>query len=117
MLLATDSNTIYCMQNSPGVKFQQHKMFLFHLFVFASGWICGKTFAAQQGITMQDKIDAMDDLMLEESTFDLAVSPCDVFTGPSNPLLQPGTGEQTSAEWVRMIFHDFVTADVEAGTG
>jgi hypothetical protein len=66
---------------------------------------------------MQDKIDTMDDLMLTEVAFDLVISPCDIFTGRSNISLLPGTGERTSAEWVRMVFHDFVTADGEAGTG
>jgi hypothetical protein len=92
-------------------------MFSLPIFVFISGWMRGHAFASQQGITLQDKIDAMDDLMLQELAFDLAVSPCDIFTGRSNISLLPGTGEQTSAEWVRIVFHDFVTADVDAGTG
>jgi hypothetical protein len=93
------------------------KMICLPIFIFVSGWVCGRALAAQQGITMQDKIDAMDDLMLQENAFTDTISPCDIFTGRSNISLLPGTGEQTTAEWVRLIFHDFITADVEAGTG
>lgn len=93
------------------------KMIFLPVVVFVSAWVCGQALAAQQGITMQDKIDAMDELLLTENAFTDVISPCDIFTGRSNISLLPGTGEQTSAEWVRMIFHDFITADVEAGTG
>jgi hypothetical protein len=39
------------------------------------------------------------------------VNPCTAFAG------SPALGEQSSAEWVRIVFHDFITADVAAGTG
>jgi hypothetical protein len=47
--------------------------------------------------------------------FIAAVSPCTNYIGfAPNP---PDRGEQTSAQWVRFAFHDFVTADLVAGTG
>lgn len=42
----------------------------------------------------------------------VSVNPCSFFrTG------NPNSGEQTSAEWVRIVFHDAITADLVAGTG
>jgi hypothetical protein len=64
-----------------------------------------------RGISLRDKVYAVEDLFTVEGTVDFPVNPCTVFLGPQN------TGELTSAEWVRIIFHDFITADVAAGTG
>jgi len=71
--------------------------------------------AAPRGITMQDRVDAVEDILVSQSTNILAaINPCSVFTGVFGPQED---GEQTSAEWVRLVFHDFITADVKAGTG
>jgi hypothetical protein len=48
------------------------------------------------------------------------INPCSTFIDEADsfPATEPlNTGQQTSAEWVRIIFHDFITADVAAGTG
>ena len=36
---------------------------------------------------------------------------------PCGTVLPLNSGEQTAAEWARIVFHDFVTANVAAGTG
>lgn len=41
-----------------------------------------------------------------------AVTPCSNYASGASTA-----GESTSAEWVRFAFHDFVTANVAAGTG
>lgn len=64
------------------------------------------------GISLYDKLEVMERMMLAQAGVDVSVNPCSNFrTGA--PIL----GEVTSAEWVRIVFHDFVTADVAAGTG
>jgi hypothetical protein len=46
------------------------------------------------------------------SGFILAITPCSNYVSGSQLL-----GRQTSAQWIRVAFHDFVTANVSAGTG
>jgi hypothetical protein len=43
------------------------------------------------------------------------LNPCSNYLGFSSGGSK--RGEQSSAQWVRIVFHDFVTADVDAGTG
>jgi hypothetical protein len=50
------------------------------------------------------------------SNFSSAITPC------TNYVTQTGTaalnsGRTTAAQWIRVLFHDFVTANVTAGTG
>jgi len=50
------------------------------------------------------------------SNFSSAITPC------TNYVTQTGTaalnsGRTTAAQWMRVLFHDFVTANVSAGTG
>jgi len=77
--------------------------------------------AARRGIALSERVDAMEFILVEQaSPFTTPIIPCNHFIDevdslpPSEP---PNTGEQSSAEWVRLIFHDFVTADIAAGTG
>jgi hypothetical protein len=46
------------------------------------------------------------------SPFALAITPCSNYVSGAQTL-----GRETAAQWVRVAFHDFVTADLEAGTG
>jgi hypothetical protein len=64
------------------------------------------------GISLQDKVEDMERRMLQINGLDLAVRSCDTFLLDKNPL-----GHISSAEWVRLVFHDAVTANVAAGTG
>ena len=73
--------------------------------------LSGQTLDAN-GISLAEKIEAMELRLLSPGSIDFGVSPC------SNLLLDnPAKGEQTAAEWVRIIFHDSITADISAGTG
>lgn len=50
------------------------------------------------------------------SNFSSAITPC------TNYVTQTGTaalnsGRTTAAQWMRVLFHDFITANVSAGTG
>jgi hypothetical protein len=66
------------------------------------------------GVSLTEKWEHMERLMLEEGNLKTAISSCDTFLGDSKG---PKTGHQTTAEWLRLVFHDAVTADVAAGTG
>ncbi|RDW64135.1 peroxidase-5 [Coleophoma crateriformis] len=46
------------------------------------------------------------------SNFSTAITPCTNYVSGSQIL-----GRETAAQWLRVAFHDFVTADVSAGTG
>lgn len=69
------------------------------------------------GIDQRDMMEEMEHLLVDNGgtnsvNFVSAVSPCSQYiTG------NQFQGEQTSAQWVRFAFHDFVTADLKAGTG
>ncbi|KAI1330774.1 heme peroxidase [Xylariaceae sp. FL0255] len=50
------------------------------------------------------------------SNFSAAITPCTNYvTEIGDPALN--SGRTTAAQWLRVAFHDFVTADVQAGTG
>ncbi|KUJ21869.1 heme peroxidase [Mollisia scopiformis] len=72
------------------------------------------------GIDRQDMIEEMEHYLVDNAGTNSvpivsAVSSCSNYAGfASDPQ---NRGEQTSAQWVRFPFHDFVTADVAAGTG
>jgi len=68
-------------------------------------------------VSLEEKVLAVERLMLTPGTIDFQVAPCSfLLNGP--PLNSPDfSGEQTSAHWIRTAFHDFVTANVTAGTG
>ncbi|KAF4626000.1 hypothetical protein G7Y89_g12164 [Cudoniella acicularis] len=54
----------------------------------------------------------MERLLLNRGNIDVDVNPCSFFrTGI------PIAGEQTSAEWIRIVFHDAITANTEARAG
>jgi hypothetical protein len=78
------------------------------------------TLADFPGIDRQDMIEEMEHLLVDNlGTNSIpivsAVTPCSNYAGfASNPQYR---GEQTSAQWVRFAFHDFVTGNVASGTG
>ncbi|KAJ7155090.1 heme peroxidase [Mycena filopes] len=47
-----------------------------------------------------------------DAGFQKAITPCTNYVSGSQLL-----GRETAAQWVRVAFHDFATADVQAGTG
>jgi hypothetical protein len=63
------------------------------------------------GITLAEKVEEVERQMLNPFTLFNVVTPCSInFNGNQS------AGEQTSAEWVRIVFHDMITANV-AGPG
>lgn len=76
--------------------------------------------AADNGIDPRDVYEEMEHLMVDNAgtnndKFVDAVTPCSFYVGfADNTTIR---GEQTSAQWVRIVFHDFVTANLSAGTG
>jgi len=64
------------------------------------------------GVSLEQKMEAMEVILLTPGTINFPVTPCNFSLN-----MDPHFGEQTSAEWVRIVFHDFVTANVSAGTG
>jgi len=76
----------------------------------------GQTLDAN-GISLAEKVLAIERLLLNPGTIIFPVAPCSlVLNGP--PAGSPDdSGDQTAAQWVRTVFHDFITANVTAGTG
>jgi hypothetical protein len=63
------------------------------------------------GVTLAEKMEGMDKVLVESQVPGL-VSPCSVYSSGRATL-----GEQTSAQWMRVAFHDVITADVQQGIG
>ena len=63
------------------------------------------------GITLYEKIEEMERQILNPFTLNSVVTPCSV-----NFNDDPNRGQQTSAEWVRIVFHDAITKNI-AGPG
>lgn len=63
------------------------------------------------GITLYEKVEAIERQLLDPFTLNSLVSPCSVNFGDN-----PNRGEQTSAQWVRIVFHDAITKGI-AGPG
>ncbi|RDW92072.1 hypothetical protein BP5796_01466 [Coleophoma crateriformis] len=76
--------------------------------------------ANTNGIDERDIMEEMEHIMVDNGGtnsdgFVAAITPCSNYVGfASNATIR---GEQTSAQWVRIVFHDFVTANLAAGTG
>ncbi|RDW79676.1 hypothetical protein BP6252_04314 [Coleophoma cylindrospora] len=89
------------------------KSFFLPLFVTFVG-------ANTNGIDARDIMEEMEHIMVDNGGtnsdgFVAAITPCSNYVGfASNATIR---GEQTSAQWVRIVFHDFVTANLAAGTG
>jgi hypothetical protein len=66
----------------------------------------------QWGVSVTQRAESLERLILTTPTLDSLVEPCSKIFDDN-----PASGEQTSAEWIRIVFHDFVTANVAAGTG
>jgi len=66
----------------------------------------------ENGVTIAEKILNFERLILNPFGLNSIVEPCSKLFDAD-----PKTGETTSAEWIRIVFHDFATADVAAGTG
>lgn len=85
------------------------------LLMFSTG-----TVAQINGIDRRDMIEEMEHIWVDNGGtnsdgFVNAVTPCSNYVGfASNTTIR---GEQSSAQWVRFVFHDSVTADLSAGTG
>ncbi|KAG9227959.1 heme peroxidase [Amylocarpus encephaloides] len=60
------------------------------------------------GITLYEKIEEMERQILQPFTLNSLVSPCS-----NNQNGPPEEQEQTAAQWVRILFHDVITKNVE----
>ncbi|TVY22534.1 WSC domain-containing protein [Lachnellula hyalina] len=86
---------------------------LLPLLMFSTG-----SFSQLNGIDMRDRMEEMEHIWVDNNGantdgFVGAVSPCSNYVGPNGQ----NRGEQSSAQWVRFVFHDSVTANLAAGTG
>lgn len=87
-------------------------MFLLTLIALAAQFQGLNAQADANGVTLADKVEEVELRLLQPGAIDFGVFPC------SNNLFQdPAQGEQTAAQWTRIVFHDFATANVAAGTG
>ena len=60
------------------------------------------------GITLYEKIEEMERQILHPFTLNSLVTPCN-----NNQNGPPEEQEQTSAQWVRILFHDVITKNLE----
>ena len=66
------------------------------------------------GVSLDQKVLAIERLLLTPGTVIFPVTPCsNAIAGADGSV----SGNQIAAQWVRTVFHDFVTADVAAGIG
>ncbi|KAL2064556.1 hypothetical protein VTL71DRAFT_3693 [Oculimacula yallundae] len=66
------------------------------------------------GLSLADKVLGVERLLLTPGTIIFPVTPCNLtLNGPPIEM----SGAQTAAQWVRTVFHDFITANISAGTG
>jgi hypothetical protein len=76
--------------------------------------------AQVDGIDLQDLIEEIEHVLVDNAgmnsvPFVSVVSPCKNYAGfAPDPV---NRGEQTSAQWIRFAFHDFVTHNKATGTG
>ena len=85
------------------------------LLIFSIGAV-----AQLNGIDQRDKIEEMEHIWVDNGGtnsdgFVNAVTPCSNYIGFASS--GANRGEQSSAQWVRFVFHDSVTANLSAGTG
>lgn len=93
-----------------------------HTFTFSISLLYASAVASAypNGIDPRDVYEEMEHIMVDNGgtnndAFVDAVTPCSNYVGfASNGS---DRGEQSSAQWTRIVFHDFVTANVTAGTG
>ena len=64
------------------------------------------------GVTLAEKVEAVELRMLQPGSIDFGVTPCS-----NNLFKNPDEGEQTAAQWTRIIFHDAITHDITTGLG
>jgi hypothetical protein len=62
------------------------------------------------GISLWEKMEEMERLMLNNAAFNELVNPCDFDIG-GNPFQI--SQQQTAAQWVRIVFHDVITKNIE----
>lgn len=60
------------------------------------------------GISLFEKIEEMERQLLNPQLLSSLVNPCFI-----NVFSNPNEGRQTSAEWVRLVFHDAITKNIE----
>ncbi|KAJ7446580.1 heme peroxidase [Mycena latifolia] len=83
------------------------------LTLFTSGALCSLAAVTWPNYV----IDELEHLLVDtdgfnDGGFQKAITPCSNYVSGSQLL-----GRETAAQWVRVAFHDFVTADAKAGTG
>jgi hypothetical protein len=84
------------------------------LLILGAAWPAA---ADRDGIAIREIMEEMEHVIVDNQGHNSdglanAINPCSNFIGGTS-----SAGEQSTAEWVRLAFHDAVTADVSAGTG
>ncbi|KAF3012589.1 hypothetical protein E8E14_005591 [Neopestalotiopsis sp. 37M] len=82
--------------------------------------LLGSASAYYNGIDPRDIYEEMEHVLVDNGGtnsdgFVNAVTPCSNYVGFASGGSK--RGEQSSAQWVRLAFHDAITADIAAGTG
>jgi hypothetical protein len=80
--------------------------------------LAGPALAILDGIDARDVYEEMEHIYVDNfgtnsDGFIGAVTPCKNYFQDTKGI----EGEQSSAQWVRIVFHDFVTANLTEGTG
>lgn len=91
--------------------------------ILASLALLSAVHAYYNGITTQERVEEIEHVMVDNGGFNSdgafnAITPCSNYFSPGGPgASSQDKGEQTTAEWVRIVFHDFVTGDTSSGLG
>jgi len=64
------------------------------------------------GISLDQKILNTERMILTPQELGFVVQNCTLFSDAN-----PNQGEESSAEWIRIVFHDFITHNVTTGQG
>lgn len=92
------------------VPFLKHSFAQFFILVFLSASQAAFFYPDAQTSLLEHIL--VDTHGAHKSGFADAITPCSNYVSGSQL-----TGRETAAQWLRVAFHDFVTANVEAGTG
>ncbi|CAF9932560.1 hypothetical protein IMSHALPRED_008917 [Imshaugia aleurites] len=97
---------------------------MLNLFLSASIFLCFATLFPVLAQLLPDSqalvLNELEHLYLDNSgpgSIKSTITPCTNYVDSTTGLNNNTLGRQTTAQWIRTAFHDFVTADVAAGTG
>ncbi|KAL8830944.1 MAG: hypothetical protein Q9191_001152 [Dirinaria sp. TL-2023a] len=90
--------------------------FIFTWLILASSKVYSQQIPDPQGSTISELESILFDNVPVVGFF-TGVTPCTTYIDSTTAQVNNSLGRQSSAQWIRAAFHDFVTADVASGAG